>query len=74
MDKKEKTVELIVLTLAFVGGSFIGHGIGWIMFDRKETSHICQCETCKTIRQLESIELVDSIIHERIVINIEKEN
>lgn len=74
MDKKEKTAALIVLTLAFAVGSFIGHGIGWAMFDRKKTSHICQCETCKTIRQLESIELVDSIIHERIVINIEKED
>ena len=72
MDKKEKIAELIVFTLTFAVGLSIGHGIGWAIFDRKKTSHICQCETCKTIRQLESIELVDSIIHERIVINIEK--
>lgn len=74
MNKKEKTVALIVNTLAFTVGSFIGHGIGWSIFDRKSTSHVCQCETCKVIRQLEAVEIVDSIFHDRIVINIEKED
>lgn len=73
MKKEEKFISLIVYTLAFVIGSFIGHGIGWAIFGRKSTSHVCQCETCKVIRQLEAVEIVDSIIHDRIVINIEKE-
>jgi hypothetical protein len=57
MDKKEKFISLIVFTLAFAVGSFIGHGIGWAIFDRKSTSHVCQCETCKVIRQLEAVEM-----------------
>jgi len=73
MKKTEKAVMYIILTLAFAVGSFIGHGIGWAVFDRHETSHVCQCETCKTIRQLEAVEVVDSIIHDRIVININGE-
>ena len=74
MEKKEKFISLIVFTLAFAIGSFIGHGIGWAIFDHKSTSHVCQCETCKVIRQLEAVEIVDSIIHDRIVINIGKED
>jgi len=70
MEKKEKTI----LLLFFAIGSFIGHGMGWAIFDRKSTSHVCQCETCKVIRQLEAVEIVDSIIHDRIVINIGKED
>lgn len=62
--------EIIVYTLSFAIGSFIGKGIGFAVF--KSTSHVCQCKTCKAIRQLEALEIVDSIINDKIVINIEK--
>lgn len=33
-----------------------------------DSEHMCTCDLCKTRRQLESCEVIDSIINERIVI------
>ena len=60
-----------IFVLAFAFGSFVGHGVGYMLFDRSNR-HICTCEYCKTIRQIEACEVIDSIMHERLVINIEK--
>ena len=66
---KEKIMIFAVLVLSFAIGSIIGHSIGYIIFDRPNR-HLCTCESCKLTRQLEACEVIDSIINERIVINI----
>jgi hypothetical protein len=61
---KEKVVMFFIFVLAFAFGSVLGHGIGYLLFD-KNNKHLCTCEYCKTIRQLEACEVIDSIIKER---------
>ena len=68
--KKEKLVFATIWLIAFVAGSVIGHGIGFMMFDQRHHPHLCRCEACKVTRQLEACEVIDSIIKERVVINV----
>ena len=73
MKKNLKTIVLLFVT--FLVASLIGQTVANVVFPRKtQTNHICTCERCKLTRQLETIEVVDSVIHERIVININKED
>ena len=67
IDTKKEYIWFYVFV--FIGsliGATIGHAI-W-----RENRHLCQCEYCKIVRQREALEMVDSVIHDRIVINIEK--
>ena len=64
---KDKIVVGIIFVLAFAIGTTIGNVISYFR-------HICQCEYCKTVRQREAVEIVDSIIHERIVISVNKQD
>lgn len=61
----------------FVGaliGTIIGHiFIALICYVPPSKRHLCTCEYCKTVRQREAVEVLDSIIKERIVINISEE-
>lgn len=69
---KDKIIVGIIFVLAFAIGTTIGNVISYFIWPHSR--HLCQCEYCKTVRQRESIEVIDSIIHERIVININKED
>ncbi len=68
---KDKIIIGIIFLLAFAIGSTIGNVISHFIWPQKR--HLCQCEYCKTVRQREAVEVIDSIIHERIVINVNKE-
>lgn len=68
---KDKIIIGFIFLMAFAIGSTIGNVISYFIWPPKR--HLCECEYCKTVRQREAVEIVDSIIHERIVINIEKE-
>ena len=61
-----------VFIVAFAIGSTIGNVISHFICPQQR--HLCECEYCKTVRQREAVEVIDSIIHERIVINVEKED
>lgn len=68
---KDKIITGFIFLMAFAIGSIICNVISFFIWPPKH--HLCECEYCKTVRQLEAVEIVDSIIHDRIVINIEKE-
>lgn len=68
---KDKIIIDIIFLMAFAIGSTIGNVISHFIWPQKR--HLCQCEYCKTMRQREAVEVIDSIIHERIVINVNKE-
>lgn len=71
---KEKIIIMLILMVAFTVGSIIGQTLGYFIFPREPlTNHVCTCEYCKVTRQLEAIEIVDSLIHDRIVVNIEND-
>ena len=67
----KKKIDYLILFFAMLVGSFVGQLTYHLMFPQKK--HLCTCELCKSIRQLEAAEMVDSIIKERIVINVNKE-
>ena len=68
---KDKIIIGIIFIISFAIGSTIGNVISHFIWPQK--CHLCQCEYCKTMRQREAVEVIDSIIHERIVINVNKE-
>ena len=69
---KDKVIIGIIFLMAFAIGSTIGNVISYFIWPPKR--HLCQCEYCKIVRQREAVEVIDSIIHERIVINVNKED
>ena len=69
---KDKIIIGIIFIISFAIGSTIGNVISY--FIRPPKRHLCQCEYCKTVRQREAVEVIDSIINERIVINVNKED
>jgi len=73
MENKKKFIFSLVL--AALVGSFIGQTLSYAVFNSSmpQQAHVCQCERCKLIRQLEAVEVLDSVIQDRIVININKE-
>lgn len=68
---KDKIIIGIIFLMAFAIGSTIGNVISHFIWPQNR--HLCQCEYCKIVRQREAVEVIDSIIHERIVINVNKE-
>ncbi len=68
---KRNLIIGFVFLVAFAIGSTIGNIISHFIWPYPH--HLCECEYCKTVRQREAIEVIDSIIHERIVINIDNE-
>lgn len=68
---KDKIIIGIIFIISFAIGSTIGNVINYFIWPPKR--HLCQCEYCKIVRQREAVEVIDSIIHERIVINVNKE-
>ena len=68
---KDKIIIGIIFLISFAIGSTIGNVISYFIWPQKR--HLCQCEYCKIVRQREAVEVIDSIIHERIVINVNKE-
>ncbi len=73
MGNKKKSI--LSLVFAAIVGSFIGEALIYALFNSSmpQQAHVCQCERCKLIRQLETVEVLDSVIRDRIVININKE-
>lgn len=69
---KKRTFLICLITGAFFG-QILGDIVCSLLWPT-ESHHVCQCEHCKLIRQLEAIEVVDSVIQDRIVINISKED
>ena len=61
----------------FIGaimGTLLAHIlIAIVSYTPPSKRHLCTCEYCKTVRQREAVEVLDSIIKERIVINISEE-
>lgn len=61
----------------FVGaliGTLIGHiFIAVICYVPPSKRHLCTCDYCKTVRQMEAVEVLDSVIKERIVITVNGE-
>lgn len=71
---KKKLIVLLKFAFACAIGTVIGQSLCYFIIPTsKVETHVCTCEYCKTKRQLEAIEVVDSIIHDRIVINIEND-
>lgn len=70
-ETKDKLVIAAIIFMAAMAGTVISGVINYALWCNQK--HLCQCELCKTVRQREALEVVDSVIHERIVINIEKE-
>jgi hypothetical protein len=69
---KDKIIVGFIFVMAFATGTIIGNMISYFIWP--QSRHLCECEYCKTVRQREAVEIVDSIIHERIVINVNKED
>lgn len=63
--------EYLMFSICVLTGAIIGNVIGSTL--KHDSKHVCECEYCKAVRQRETVEIVDSIFHERIVININKE-
>ena len=73
MKEAIKNIICMVVAIIIFGsiGTIFGSGISHLLFcddSEPRTQHMCQCELCKTRRQLESCEVIDSIIKDRIVI------
>lgn len=68
---KDKVIMGFIFLMSFTIGTTLGNVISHFIWPHPR--HLCECEYCKTVRQQEALEVVDSIIHERIVININKE-
>lgn len=71
IEMKNKIIMGFIFLMAFAIGSTIGNVISHFIWPYPH--HLCECEYCKTVRQREAVEVVDSIIHDRIVINVTKE-
>lgn len=71
-DMKDKIIIGFIFLMAFAVGSTIGNVISYFSWPPKR--HLCECEYCKTVRQREAVEIVDSIIRDCIVINVNNED
>lgn len=59
--------------VGFFVGAFVGTMIAQIIlaafgYTLSSKRHLCTCDYCKTVRQLETVEVFDSVIKERIFI------
>lgn len=65
---------ILLLTLMFSVGSFVGHLASRLLFSSLSIvpCHLCTCDNCKTVRQLEAVEVMDSVIRDRIIIEVNK--
>ena len=73
MSEKTK-VWFLLLSSAMVGvliGNFISFSIECFVLP-KPKQHLCECELCKTKRQLETCEVLDSIFTSKIEIEVNK--
>lgn len=71
-ETKDMLVTVAIFFTAAMAGTVISGVINHILWGSQK--HVCQCEYCKTVRQRETVEILDSIIHDRIVINVNKED
>lgn len=70
---KTKFFDHLIMFVSVILGIFVGEML-WSAFSTQPydvRSHMCPCDACKVRRQLESIELIDSIIKDRIVFVVE---
>lgn len=73
-DTRKETVSyLAVLFIATMIGAGIGQTIAYAFWGSRPR-HLCKCEYCKAARQREALEVVDSVIPEKIVVYINKED
>ena len=68
---KEKVVFGLIWLVAFAAGSTVGNVVSHFAFPHPR--HMCECDYCKAVRKQEAVEVVDSIVRERIVISIGRE-
>ena len=71
-ETKDMFVTVVIFFTAAMAGTVVSGVINHALWDSQK--HVCQCELCKTVRQREALEVVDSVIYERIVINVKKED
>lgn len=69
MKEATKNVICMVVTIILYGslGYVFGQGILHLLFcddSEPKVHHMCTCDLCKTRRQLESCEVIDSITNE----------
>ena len=68
----------LIIWLVYMSAAMVGVVIGDSLFEmtmrrffpRKQ--HLCECEMCKVKRQLETCEVLDSVFHSKIQIEINK--
>ena len=73
MKEATKNIICMVVSIIIFGslGIAVGKGISHLLFcddSEPKVQHMCTCDLCKVKRQLESCEVIDSIIKERVVI------
>lgn len=72
---KEKLGFLVALAISTIVGVLIGTIVvdtaKYFLLPRQQC-HVCTCEVCKVKRQLETCEVLDSIFHSKIQIEINK--
>lgn len=62
---KQNFFYLVILMLASAAGVVIGEAFNYFVFPHQaQANHVCTCEYCKLTRQLETIEVLDSILKE----------
>lgn len=62
---KQNFFYLVILMLASAVGIVIGEVFRYFVFPHQpQTNHVCTCEHCKLTRQLETLEVLDSILKE----------
>lgn len=72
MKIKKIILMSFMLSFAFLFGHILSETLCYFIFPRK--NHVCTCEYCKLTRQIEAIEVVDSVISDRIIIHAIKED
>jgi len=61
---KQNFFYWVILMLASAVGIVIGEVFCDFVLHHAQANHVCTCEHCKLTRQLETIEVLDSILKE----------
>lgn len=62
---KQDFFSFVIMILAFAVGYVISEAFCYFVFPHQpQANHVCTCEHCKLTRQLETIEVLKSILKE----------